>query len=160
MKQLWYEKPWRKKRDHWYQDHEIRTKNFFGSITLCGEDLKRSCILEIKEINYLDSIHYGVWDDSIDDCQQRSKLVKTLASGDPFWEKPMPLVLIHYDSSTTIAKIENRYYNGKRRQMRRKHNTLRDCISKGAIRVDHVSTYVNLADPLTKELAREKVQNT
>ena len=72
----------------------------------------------------------------------------------------MPAVLIHCDSTTTIAKIENRYYNGKRRQIRRKHNTVREFLSKGVVRLDHVRTDENLADPLTKVLAREKVQNT
>ena len=75
-------------------------------------------------------------------------------------EKPMPAVLIHCDSIAAIANIENRYYNGKRRQIRRNHNTIWYCISKGVVRVDHVCTDVNLADPLTKGLAREKVHNT
>jgi hypothetical protein len=69
----------------------------------------------------------------------------------------MPAVLIHCDSTAAIAKIENRFYNGKRRQIRRKHSTVRDMISKGAVRVDHVRTDENLADPLTKGLAKEKV---
>jgi hypothetical protein len=37
---------------------------------------------------------------------------------------------------------------------------VRELITKGAVRVDHVRTDENLADPLTKGLAREKVQNT
>lgn len=72
----------------------------------------------------------------------------------------MPVVLINCDSTATIAKIESHYYNGKRCQIRRKHNTIRDYISKGVVRVDRVCTDENLADPLTKVLAREKVHNT
>ena len=45
-------------------------------------------------------------------------------------------------------------------KLRRKHNTIRDWIFKGAVRVDHVRIDKNLADPLTKELVREKVYNT
>ena len=71
----------------------------------------------------------------------------------------MPVVLIHCDSTAAIAKTENHYYNGKRRQIRRKNNTVRDYISKGVVRVDHVHTDENLAYPLTKGLAREKVYN-
>jgi hypothetical protein len=37
---------------------------------------------------------------------------------------------------------------------------VRDLITKGAVRVDHVRTDENLANPLTKGLAREKVQIT
>lgn len=72
----------------------------------------------------------------------------------------MSVVLIHYDSTTAIAKIENRYYNGKRRHIRRKHDIVRDCVSKGDVRVDHVRTDEKLENPLTKGLAREKVYNT
>ena len=75
-------------------------------------------------------------------------------------EKPMLDLLIHCDSTTTIAKNENRYYNGKRCQIRRKHNNIRECTSKGTIRVDYVRTDENLAYPLMKGLAREKVHNT
>jgi len=69
-------------------------------------------------------------------------------------------VLIHCDSTATIAKTENCYYNGKSRQIRRKHNIVQEFLSTGAVRVDHVHTDENLADPLTKGLAREKVHNT
>ena len=93
-------------------------------------------------------------------ASEEASWLRCLLAEIPLWEKPMPAVLIHCDSTAAIAKIENRYYNGKRRQIRRKHSTVRDCISKGAIRVDHVRTDENLADPLTKGLAREKVYNT
>ncbi|CAJ2651717.1 uncharacterized mitochondrial protein AtMg00810-like [Trifolium pratense] len=62
--------------------------------------------------------------------------------------------------NTAIAKIENRFYNSKRRQIKRKHSTVRELITTGAVRVDHVRTNDNLADPLTIGLASEKVQNT
>ena len=32
----------------------------------------------------------------------------------PLWEKPLPALLIYYDNTTAIAKVENQYYNGKR----------------------------------------------
>lgn len=69
-------------------------------------------------------------------------------------------MLIHCDSIATIAKFENNYYYGKRRQIRRNHNIVRDYISKGAIRVDHVPTNKDLADPVMKGLTRKKVHNT
>ena len=78
----------------------------------------------------------------------------------PLGEKPIPAVLIHCDSTAAIAKIQNRYYNGKRRQIRRKHSTVREFLSTGSVRVDHVRTDENLADPLTKGLPREKVLKT
>ena len=37
------------------------------------------------------------------------------------------------------------------------HSTIREFLTTGAVIVDHVWTDDNLADPLTKGLAREKV---
>ena len=31
----------------------------------------------------------------------------------PLWEKPIPPILIHCDSTAAIGKVKNRYYNGK-----------------------------------------------
>ena len=81
-------------------------------------------------------------------------------SDTPLWEKLIPAFLIHYDSTSAIAKVQNRYYNGKRRQIRRKHITVRDYLSNGAVRVDHIWSEENLADLLTKGLAWEKVWKT
>ena len=75
-------------------------------------------------------------------------------------EKLISYALIHYDSTTTIAIIDNRYYNGSKCQIRRKHNNVRNYISKGVVRVDRECTDENLAYPLIKGLAREKVHNT
>lgn len=44
------------------------------------------------------------------------------------WKKWIPAVLIHCDGATTIAKVENHYYNDKRRQIRSKRNTVRECL--------------------------------
>lgn len=59
--------------------------------------------------------------------------LRCLLAKTPLWEKPMLAVLIHCDSTATIAKIMNRYYNGKRRQIRRNHITVIYYISKGAV---------------------------
>ena len=40
------------------------------------------------------------------------------------------------------------------------HSTIREFISTDAMRVDHILSEQNLADPLTKGLAMEKVWNT
>ena len=42
----------------------------------------------------------------------------------PLWEKPIPPILIHYDSTATIGRVKNCYYNGKSRPIRRKHSTV------------------------------------
>ncbi|CAL9017449.1 unnamed protein product, partial [Prunus brigantina] len=86
--------------------------------------------------------------------------LRNLLSDTPLWERPIPAVLIHCDSTAAIAKVQNHYYNGKRRQIRRKHSTIREFLSNGAVRVDYVRSDENLADSLTKGLAREKVWKT
>jgi len=78
----------------------------------------------------------------------------------PFWEKPIPPVLIHCDSTAAIGRVQNHYYNGKSRSIRRKHSTVRSYLNNGTISVTYVNTNDNLADPLTKALAREKIWMT
>jgi len=90
-------------------------------------------------------------------ASEEASWLRSLLVEIPLCEKLLPAVLIHCDSTAAIAMIKNRYYNGKRGQIRRKHNTIRECISNEAIRVDFVCTNENLADPLTKGLNREKV---
>ena len=63
-------------------------------------------------------------------ASEEASWLRSLLAEIPLWEKPLPAVLIHCDSTAAIAKIKNRYYNGKRRQIRRKHSTIRECISK------------------------------
>ena len=40
----------------------------------------------------------------------------------PLWEKPIPPILIHCDSTAIIGRVKNHYYNGKSRPIRRKHS--------------------------------------
>ena len=78
----------------------------------------------------------------------------------PLWEKPIPPILIHCDSTATIGRVCNRFYNSKSRSIRRKHSTMRFYLSNGIINIEYVKSYDNLADPLTKALTRERVWNT
>ena len=43
----------------------------------------------------------------------------------PLWEKPIPPILIHSDSTAAIGRVKNCYYNGKSRPIRKKHSTVR-----------------------------------
>jgi len=78
----------------------------------------------------------------------------------PLWEKPIPPILIHCDSTAAIGRVKNRYYNGKSRPIRRKHSTVRSYLSGGIINVDYIKSNDNLADPFTKALAKDRVWNT
>ena len=78
----------------------------------------------------------------------------------PLWEKPIPPILIHYDSTTAISRVKNRYYNGKSRPIRRNHSVVLSYLSGGIITVDYIKSNDNLADPFTKTLAKDRVWNT
>ena len=75
----------------------------------------------------------------------------------PLWEKPIPPILIHCDSTAAIGRVKNCYYNGKSIPIRRKHSTLRSYLSGGIITVDYIKSNDNLADPFTKILAKDRV---
>jgi hypothetical protein len=93
-------------------------------------------------------------------ASEETSWIRCLLAEIPLWEKLLPAVLVHCYSTAVIAKIKNRYYNGKRQHINRKHSTIRESISNGAVRVNFVHTNENLADPLTKGLNREKFQDT
>ena len=47
-------------------------------------------------------------------ASKEASWLRNLLSGTPLWERSIPAVFIHYDSTTIFAKVQNRYYNGKR----------------------------------------------
>ena len=61
------------------------------------------------------------------------------------------------DNIAAIIKVQNRYYNDKRRQIRRKHSTIREFLITGAEIVNYVWSDDNLTNPLTEGLARDNV---
>ena len=75
----------------------------------------------------------------------------------PLWEKPIPPILIHCDSTAAIGRVKNRYYNGKSRPIRRKHSTMRSYLSGGIITMDYIKSNDNFVDLFTKALAKDRV---
>ena len=78
----------------------------------------------------------------------------------PLWEKPIPPISIYCNSTATIGRVRNRFYNSKSRPMRRKHSTMRSYLSNDIINIKYVKSCDNLADPSTKALTRKRVWNT
>ncbi|GKD75776.1 hypothetical protein Tco_1334058 [Tanacetum coccineum] len=64
---------------------------------------------------------------------------------------------MHCDSVATLAKAYSQIYNGKSRHLGVRHNMVRELITNGVIFVDFVRSQQNLADHLTKGLARDLV---
>lgn len=78
----------------------------------------------------------------------------------PLWPKPVSPISIHCDSAATLAKAYSQTYNGKSRHLGVRHSSVRELITHGIISVDFVRTHNNLADHLTKSLARDLVQKS
>jgi len=94
---------------------------------------------------------------ALSSASEEAGWLRDLLSEIPMWEKPISPVLIHCDSTATIGRVHNKYYNGKSRSIRKKHSTVRSYINNDTINVDYISTNDNIVDPLTKALAREKI---
>lgn len=80
--------------------------------------------MEIKESDYPGSVQMECEMIALATANGESSWLRCLLAEIHLLEKPMPAMLIHCDSTAVIAKIKNRYYNGKRHQIRRNHNTI------------------------------------
>ncbi|GJR76484.1 hypothetical protein Tco_0088849 [Tanacetum coccineum] len=69
--------------------------------------------------------------------------------------KPITPISIHYDSAATLAKAYSQMYNGKSRHLGVRHSMIRELITNGVISIEFVRSQQNLADHLTKGLARD-----
>ncbi|GJV66176.1 zinc finger, CCHC-type containing protein, partial [Tanacetum coccineum] len=78
----------------------------------------------------------------------------------PLWPKPISPISMHYDSAATLAKAYRQNYNGKSRHLGVRHSMVRELITNGVISVDFVRSQQNLADHLTKGLARDLVHKS
>ncbi|GJZ36651.1 hypothetical protein Tco_0582842 [Tanacetum coccineum] len=76
----------------------------------------------------------------------------------PLWPKPMSTISIRCDSVATLAKAYNQVYNVKSRHLGVRHSMIRELIMNGVISVEFLRTQLNLADHLTKGLARDLVR--
>ncbi|GJU15450.1 zinc finger, CCHC-type containing protein [Tanacetum coccineum] len=75
----------------------------------------------------------------------------------PLWPKPIAPIFIHCDSAATLAKAYSQIYNGKSRHLGVRHSMIRELIMNGVVSIEFVRLQQNLADHLTKGLARDLV---
>jgi hypothetical protein len=78
----------------------------------------------------------------------------------PIWSKPMPPIIIHCDSQSTLSRAYSQVYNGKSRHIGVRHSSVKELITNGVISIDYIKSELNLADPLTKGLTRDLVLKT
>nr|GEY68797.1 zinc finger, CCHC-type [Tanacetum cinerariifolium] len=78
----------------------------------------------------------------------------------PLWSKPIAPISIRCDSAATLAKSYSQMYNVKSRHLRVRHSMIRKLIMNGMIYIEFVRSQQNLANHLTKGLARDLVINS
>ncbi|CAM8892812.1 unnamed protein product [Rhodiola kirilowii] len=93
-------------------------------------------------------------------ASKEAEWLKNLIHEIPLWEKPISPISIHCDSVATLAKAYSHVYNGKSRHLGVRHSAVRELITHGVISVDFVRSQQNLADHLTKGLARDLVSKS
>ena len=78
----------------------------------------------------------------------------------PMVEKPIPPILMNCDNQTVIVKINSSKDNMKSsRHVKRRLKSVRKLRNSGVITLDYIQTSKNLADPFTKGLSRNVIDN-
>ncbi|GKD90565.1 hypothetical protein Tco_1366072 [Tanacetum coccineum] len=75
----------------------------------------------------------------------------------PLWSKPITPISIRCNSAATLAKAYSQIYNRKSRHLGVRHSMIRELFTNGVISIEFVRSQQNLADHLTKGLARDLV---
>ncbi|KAK4380792.1 Retrovirus-related Pol polyprotein from transposon TNT 1-94 [Sesamum angolense] len=86
--------------------------------------------------------------------------LKNLIHEIPLWPKPISPISIHCDSAATLAKAYSQMYNVKSRHLGVRHSMIIELIMNDVISVKFVRSQHNLADHLTKGLARDLVHKS
>ncbi|GKB71168.1 zinc finger, CCHC-type containing protein [Tanacetum coccineum] len=88
---------------------------------------------------------------------KEAEWLKNLLLEIPLWSKPIAPIYIRCDSTATLAKAYSQMYNGKSRHLGVRHSMIRELITNGVVSIEFVRSQQNLADHLTKGLARDLV---
>ena len=76
----------------------------------------------------------------------------------PVFEKLVPAILLNYDNQTVIAKVNSSKDNMKSsRHVKRRLKSVRKMKNSRVIALDYVQMAKNLADPFTKGLSRNVI---
>ena len=78
----------------------------------------------------------------------------------PVVDKPVPGVLMNCDNQTVITKVSSSKDNMKSsRHVQRRLKSVTKMRNSGVIALGHIQTFKNLADPFTKGLSRNVIDN-
>ncbi|GKE42515.1 zinc finger, CCHC-type containing protein [Tanacetum coccineum] len=88
---------------------------------------------------------------------KEAEWLKNLFLEIPLWVKPIAHISIRCDSAATLANAYSQMYNGKSRHLGVRHSMIHKLITNGVIFIEFIRSQQNLADHLTKRLARDLV---
>ncbi|KAI3735576.1 hypothetical protein L6452_15082 [Arctium lappa] len=91
---------------------------------------------------------------------KEAEWLRNLVREIPLWPKPISPISIRCDSATILDKANSQVYNGKSRHLGVRYNMIRELITNGVISVEFFRSQQNLADHLTKGLARGLVHKS
>ncbi|GKA15483.1 zinc finger, CCHC-type containing protein [Tanacetum coccineum] len=109
-------------------------------------------------INHVeDSSSTSGWFVALVAAGKEAEWLRNLIHEIPIWLKPIAPISIHCDSATTLAKAYSQINNGISRHLGVRHSMIRELIMNGVISIEFVRSQHNLADHLTKGLAKDLV---
>ncbi|GKA24165.1 zinc finger, CCHC-type containing protein, partial [Tanacetum coccineum] len=88
---------------------------------------------------------------------KEAEWLKNLLLEIPLWVKSIAPISIRCDSATTLEKAYSQMYNGKFRHLGVRHSMIRELITNRVVSIEFVRSQQNLANHLTKGLARNLV---
>ncbi|KAE8667171.1 Detected protein of unknown function [Hibiscus syriacus] len=89
---------------------------------------------------------------ALDLAGQEAEWLRSLLADIPLWGRPTPPVSLLCDSQAAICVAKNQAYNGKKRHIRIRQESVRRLIKNGVLSLEYVKSERNLADTLTKGL--------
>ncbi|GJX77568.1 zinc finger, CCHC-type containing protein [Tanacetum coccineum] len=118
--------------------------------------LKKTIDYRLMYIGY-PSVLEGYTDATLAAAGKEVEWLKNLLFKIPLRVKPIAPISIRCDSATTLAKAYSQMYNGKSRHLGVRHSMIRELITNRVVSIEFVRSQQNLADHLTKGLARDLV---
>nr|GEX89023.1 hypothetical protein [Tanacetum cinerariifolium] len=136
--------------------YAVGTMNY--ALSYVGYPSVLEAYLDASWINHVeDSSSTSGWFVALAAASKEAEWLRNLIHEIPIWSKPIAPISIRYDSAPTMARAYSQIYNGKSRHLGVRHSMVRELIRNGMISIEFVRTQHNLANHLTKGLARDFV---
>ncbi|CAN0838583.1 Retrovirus-related Pol polyprotein from transposon TNT 1-94 [Linum grandiflorum] len=97
---------------------------------------------------------------ALDTASQEAEWLKALLCDLPMWSSTSGGISLLCDSQAAIHVANSSVYNGKKRHLRIRHESVRTLLETGVISLNYIKSERNLADPLTKGLCKKMVHES